>query len=196
MVRVEKDGDGLDLYIASITKDQMTRMEKACAFFGKFYWKKNLQALWYLDTAKMQEIFGVGSFRQMKAGNHRYLGPVLARRSDLEAFVKDIRIYMDDELISVDPGGIRTRFAPTPRMPELSPGNLLVFHGEHYHGLTTYEIKTGEEFSPKQLRFDFVDCGDNGFILQSVSYKGRKYYGVELAQSRGFLRPVFFRSGK
>ncbi|MGD9367789.1 MAG: hypothetical protein PVH87_18965, partial [Desulfobacteraceae bacterium] len=110
----------MDLYIAEITRDQMTRMEKACSFFGNFYWRKSLQKLWYLQRDKMKALFGVDSFRQMKSGNHRYLGPVLARKNLLDAFVADIKVYENERLIDMDHTRIRAGFQPTPPLPKLT----------------------------------------------------------------------------
>lgn len=67
----------------------------------------------------------------------------------------------------------------------------MVFHGEFYRGMTTFEVQLKESFTLKQLRLNFMDCGDNGFVLQTISYKGKKYYGSEEAEARGFLRPQF-----
>jgi hypothetical protein len=191
MVTIEKQGDGMDLYIADITREQMVRLEKASAFWGKFYWRKSLQKIWYSDAAKMKAVFGVASFRQMKTGNHRYLGPVLARKSELDAFVHGIRIFEGDEPVEIDPTKIRTRFAPTPPLPPLTDTNVVVFHGEYYRGTTAYDISLDAPFSLKQLRLNLVECGENGFILQSVSYRGKLYFGKETAQSRGYLKPQF-----
>lgn len=191
MVTIEKQGDGIDLYIVDITRGMMTRLEKASAFWGRFYWRNTLQKIWYSDATKMQELFGVTSFRQMKTGNHRYIGPLLQKKSDLEDFVAGIRIYEDADPISFDPVKIRTRFKPAPELPPLTDSNVVVFHGEHYKGTTTYDIRLDDEFSIKQLRLNLVECGENGFVLQSVSYKGRQYHGKETAQSRGFLKPQF-----
>ena len=80
-LRICRDGYGLDLLIAEIRRDQLIRLEKACTFLGRFYWKRSLQNTWYLNEIKMKEIFGVGSFRQMKTGNHRYLDPGSSNRA-------------------------------------------------------------------------------------------------------------------
>ena len=191
MVRIEKQGDGMDLYIVDITRDQMVRLEKSSALWGKFYWRNSLEKLWYTDTSKMQALFGVSSFRQMKTGGHRYLGPVLTDKSDLDNFVAGIQIYEDEEPISFDPSKIRTHFKPTPQLPSLTETNVVVFHGEHYKGTTAYEFRLDAPFSITQLRLNLVDCGANGFILRSVSYKGKQHVGKETAQSRGFLKPQF-----
>ncbi len=191
MVKIELQGDGMDLYIVEITRDQMVRLEKESAFLGKFYWRRSLQKIWYTDTSKMKTVFGVSSFRQMRTGNHRYLGPLLADKKDVEHFLSGIRFYEDDEPFSVDLSKIRTRFSPTPSLPPLTDSNVVVFHGEHYKGTTSYDIRLDDPFSLKQMRLDLVECGENGYVLQSVSYKGKKYFGKETAQSRGFLQPQF-----
>ncbi|MEJ2155893.1 MAG: hypothetical protein P8X96_11190 [Desulfobacteraceae bacterium] len=191
MVTLEKQGDGMNLYIAEITRDQMIRLEKASAFWGKFYWRNSLQKIWYFDTEKMRAVFGVNSFRQMKTGNHRYLGPVLTRRSELDAFLAGIQLYQDDERIDIDSAKIRTRFCPAPQLPPLTDTNVVVFHGEYYRGTTAYAIQCDEPFSLKQLRLNLVECGENGFILQSVSYRGRSSFGKETAQTREYLKPQF-----
>jgi len=191
MIRIESHGDGMDLYVVEITRDQMVRLEKESAFFGKFYWRHSLRKIWYTDAAKMQTVFGVTSFRQMRTGNHRYLGPLLASKNDLEKFIAGVRFYEDDEPFAVDPSKIRTRFRPTDTLPTLTGSNVVVFHGEHYKGTTSYDIRLDDPFSLKQLRLDLVDCGANGFVLQSVSYRGKKYFGKETARSRGFLQPQF-----
>ena len=191
MVRIEKQGDGMDLYIADINREQMVRLEKASAFFGKFYWRRTLRKTWYTDTAKMQAVFGVTSFRQMRSGPHRYLGPVLAAKSGLDDFVSGIRIYENDEIVDIDPSRIRTRFKLTPSLPPLTDANVVVFHGEYYRGTTAFDLQLDDPFSLKQLRLNFVDCGENGFILRSVSYRGKQYPGKETAESRGFLKPQF-----
>lgn len=191
MVRIEKQGDGMDLFIAEITREQMERLEKASAFFGKFYWRNSLQQIWYSDADKMQAVFGVSSFRQMRSGKHRYLGPVLTKKSELEEFVSGLRFYENDEPLSIDAAKIRSHFKQTPPLPPLTDTNVVVFHGEHYKGTTSFEIRQDDPFSLKQLRLDLVECGENGFILQSVSYKGKRYFGKETAQTRGFLKPQF-----
>ncbi len=191
MVRIEKQGDGMDLYIVEITRNQMARLEKESAFFGRFYWRNSLRNIWYTDGAKMQAVFGVSSFRQMRTGNHRYLGPLLAEKKDLEDFKSGIRFYKDDEPFDVNPSKIRTHFRPTPSLPPLTDTNVVVFHGEHNKGTTAYDIRLDDPFSLKQMRLDLVDCGENGYVLQSVSYKDKKYFGKETAQSRGFLQPQF-----
>lgn len=181
----------MDLYIAEITRDQMVRLERACAFFGKLYWQRSLQKMWYLNEAKIQEIFGVTSFRQMKLGNHRYLGPVLPSKDGLDAFVSNIKIYENDKLLEIDPSRIKTHFKPIHQMPTLTDKNVVVFHGEHYHGVTGFNIPLSEPFAQKQLRLNLIDGGDNGFVLQSISYKKKRYLGREEADSRGFLNPQF-----
>lgn len=190
-VRIEKYGYGMDLYIAEITRDQMTRMEKACSFFGNFYWRKSLQNLWYLQQDKMKALFGVDSFRQMKSGNHRYLGPVLARKDLLDAFVADIKVYENERLIDMDHARIRAVFQPTPSLPKLTDKNVVVFHGEYYQGVTAFEFQLADRFALRHLRLNLVDCGENGFIMQSISYRGKKYFGSEEAETRGFLKPQF-----
>ncbi len=191
MLKIEKQGDGMDLYIAEITRDQMVRLEKACAFYGKFYWRHSLQKTWYTDSEKMQAVFGVTSFRQMRSGSHRYLGPVLADKSGLADFLSGLRFYENDEPLSIDPSKIRTHFKPAPPLPPLTKSNVVVFHGEHYKGITEFEIRLDTPFSLKHLRLDLVECGENGYILQSVSYSGKRYFGKETSQSRGFLKPQF-----
>ena len=186
MVRIEKQGDGMDLYIVEITRKQMVHLEKESAFFGKFYWRHSLRNIWYTDSAKMKTVFGVSSFRQMRTGNHRYLGPLLANKNDLEDFISGIRFYEDDEPFDVDPSKIRTRFRPAPSLPPLTDTNVVVFHGEHYKGTTSYDIRLDDPFSLKQMRLDLVECGENGYILQSVSYKGKKYFGKRRRHPEGF----------
>lgn len=182
----------MDLYIAEITRDQMVRLEKACAFFGKLYWQKSLHKMWYLNTSKIQEIFGVTSFRQMKSGNHRYLGPVLPDKAGLDAFLADIKVYENDKQVEIDSTRIKTRFKPLPQLPALTDKNVVVFHGEYYHGVTGFNAHLGEPFALKHLCLNLIDCGDNGFVLQSISYKKKRYPGREEADSRGFLKPQFF----
>lgn len=181
----------MDLYIAEITRDQMVQLEKACSFLGKFYWRKSLQNMWYLNESKMQQLFGVSSFRQMKSGNHRYLGPVLPKKSDLDDFLAGINIYEDEEPVEIDPTKIKTSFKPMPQLPALTDKNVVVFHGEYYQGVTVFDAQLSDPFSLKQLRFNLIDCGENGFVFQSISYKGKRYFGSEEAQSRGFLKPQF-----
>lgn len=190
-LRVEKHGYGMILLIAEISRDQLARLEKSCAFFGRYYWKKTLQQTWYLDEAKMKQIFGVGSFRQMKAGNHSYLGPVLHRKSDLDQFMQGIEIFEDKTPVSVETVRIATSFHQPSPLPVLTESNVVVCHGEYYEGLTCFETQISDTFSVKHLRLHFTDCGDNGFILQKISYKGRKVSGVEEAARRGFLKPQF-----
>ncbi len=191
MVRLEKQGDGMDLYIVEITRKQMVHLEKESAFFGRYYWKHSLRKIWYTNAVKMRTVFGVDSFRQLRTGNHRYLGSLLASKKDLEGFMSGIRFYEDDEPFTVDPSKIRARFRGTPALPRLTDTNVVVFHGEHYKGTTSYDIRTDAPFSVKQLRLELVDCGDNGYILQGVTYNGKMYYGKETAQSRGYLQPQF-----
>lgn len=191
MVRIEKYGYGMDLYIAEITRDQFVSLEKACAFFGNFYWRKSLQNTWYLNETKMQELFGVASFRQMKSKNHRYMGPVLSKRSDLDNFLADINIFENEVPVEIDPAKIKTSFKPMPQLPALTDQNVVVFHGEYFQGITAFDVHLSEAFSLRQLRLNLVDCGENGFVLQSISYKGKRYFGSEEAQSRGFLKPQF-----
>lgn len=190
-LRICKYGYGMDLLIAEIRRDQLIRLEKACAFLGSFYWKRTLQNAWYLNEKKMKDIFGVGSFRQMKSGNHRYLGPVLQKKSDLDAFLKGVRISEENKPVEFDPAKIPTIFQPPPPLPMLTERNVVVCHGEYYQGNTCFETQISDPFSLKHLRLHFVDCGDNGFILQKVAYKGRKISGIEEAERRGFLKPQF-----
>ncbi len=190
-LRICKDGYGMDLLIAEIRRDQMIRLEKACAFLGRFYWKRSLQNAWYLNEKKMKEIFGVGSFRQMKSGNHRYLGPVLQKKSDLDTFLAGIRISEENKPVEIDPAKIPTSFQQPPPFPILTERNVVVCHGEYYQGSTCFETQISAPFSLKHLRLYFVDCGDNGYILQKVAYKGRKIFGAEEAARRGFLKPQF-----
>ena len=190
-LKIEKYGYGMDLFIAEITRDQLVRLEKSCAFMGRFYWKRSLRNLWYLNGKKMHEIFGVHSFRQMVVANHRYLGPVLQKKSDLDSFLKGIRIFEDDAPIEIDAAKIPTRFQKPLPLPELTDKNVVVCHGEYYNGTTGFEVQIKESFAIKNLRLHFVDCGDNGFILQKIDYKGRKVKAVEEAEHRGFLKPQF-----
>jgi hypothetical protein len=190
-LRIEQYGQGLDLYIAEISRKQLHQMEKSCAFFGNFYWKRSLQNLWYLQEARMMELFGVSSFRQMKSANHRYLGPLLRRKSDLDAFLGNIEVQVDDSSIEIDASQIQTRFKPVPVLPVLTDTNVVVFHGEHYQGTTAWDIAAVPPFRLKHMRLNFIDCGDNGFVLQSVSYGDKKVLGREEAQSRSFLKLQF-----
>ena len=190
-LRIEIYGYGMDLHVAEITRDQMVRLEKSCTFFGRFYWKRSLQMLWYLNEKKMHEIFGVHSFRQLVAGNHRYLGPVLQKKSGLEAFLKGVKIFEDDTQLEIDTSRIPTRFQKPPPLPVLTDRNVVVCHGEYYSGTTGFEIQVNTPFSVKNLRLHFVDCGENGFILQKLDYKGSKALAVEEAEHRGFLKPQF-----
>ncbi len=182
---------GMDLYVAEITREQLARLEKACTFFGRFYWKNSLQNLWYLKEDKMQAHLGVSSFRQMKSGNHRYLGPVLPNKDGLDAFLEGVEVTVDEQPIDIDAARISTRFRPAPPLPELTDSNVVVFHGEYYQGVTTWEIQAQGPFNPKQLRLNFVDCGDNGYIFQSVSFKDKTALGREEAHKRGFLKLQF-----
>ena len=191
-LKIEKYGDGMDLLIAEITREQLQRLEKACTFFGKWYWKKSLQNLWYSKPAKMQEFLGVPSFRQLKSANHRYLGPVLRRKSDLQPFLESIEIFEDNHVLDIDATKIRPRFQPTPDLPPFTHTNVLVFHGEYYQGTTRWELPSEGPFNLKHLRLNFIDCGDNGYILQSVSYRSQKVSSQEEAQTRGFLKLQFF----
>jgi len=181
----------MDLLIVEISRDQLMRLEKACAFMGRFYWKRSLQNAWYLNEKKMKEIFGVGSFRQMKSADHRYLGPVLNKKSGLDAFLEGIRVSEENKLVEINPAKISTSFLQPPPLPALTDNNVVVFHGEYYQGTTCFETQVSDPFSLKHLRLHFVDCGDNGFILWKVAYKGRKISGVEEAERRGFLKPQF-----
>jgi hypothetical protein len=190
-LRIEKYSQGMDLFVVEITREQLRRLEKACTFFGKFYWKNSLQNLWYLNEAKMAELFGVTSFRQMQTGNHHYLGSVLRSKKGLDAFLEGIEIYEDNHLLDIDASKIRTRFKPALTLPTLTDTNVVVFHGEHYLGVTTWEIQADPPFNLKQLGLNFVDCGDNGYIFQSVSFRGKTVLGQEEAQSRGFLKLQF-----
>jgi hypothetical protein len=76
-------------------------------------------------------------------------------------------------------------------MPTLTGTNVLVFHGEHYRGTTAWELQAEPPFNLKQLRLNFIDCGENGYILQSAAFRGKKVLGQEEAQSRGYLKPQF-----
>ncbi len=181
----------MDLYIGEITREQLEQVEKACAFFGKFYWRQSLQKMWYLNEEKIREIFGKNSFRQIKSGNHRYLGPVLATKSKADEFLTDIKAYQDDNPVKIDTSKIRTHFMGTRPLPQLTNANVVVFHGEYYYGKTVFDIPLNEPFSMKQLRLNLVDCGENGFVLQSISYRKKSYAGREVADSRGFLKPQF-----
>jgi hypothetical protein len=110
-LKIERFGNGMDLFIAEITRDQLRRLEKAATFFGKFYWKKSLQNLWYLKQDKMWKIFGVSSFRQMQSGNHRYLGPVLRSKQGLDHFLEGITIYEDDRPLDSMPPKLEPVFS-------------------------------------------------------------------------------------
>lgn len=191
MIKIIKHGDGMDLRIADITHDHMVRMEKECTFFGKFYWRKSLQRLWYLKDKKMQQLFGVSSFREMQSGDHRYMGPLLAKKTDLDAFLKQIQIYQNNQPIDIDSTRLKVDFEPAPTPPAITDDNVLVFHGELYKGETIFTIPDEESFALRHLRLNLVDCGKNGFIFQSVSYRGEKYFGSETAQDREFLRLLF-----
>lgn len=181
----------MDLYIAEITRDQMVRLERACAFIGKFYWQSSLHKMWYFNESKIREIFGVASFRQMKSDSHRYLGPVLPEKKGLDAFLADIKVYENDTRVEIDSTRIKIHFKPMPKMPTLTDKNVVVFHGEYYHGVTGFNVPLNEPFALKHLRLNLVDCGDNGYIFQSIYYKKKRYPGREEADSRGFLRPQF-----
>jgi hypothetical protein len=190
-LRVEIYGYGMDLLIAEINRDQFAQLEKSCAFLGRFYWKRSLQNAWYLNEQKMGRIFGVGSFRQMKAGNHRYLGPVLQKKSDLDPFLEGVRIFEEDRSVAIEPAKIPTSFRQPPPFPVLTDRNVVVCHGEYYQGTTCFETQIADPFCLKHLRLLFTDCGGNGFILQNAVYKGHKIRGVEEAERRGFLKPQF-----
>jgi hypothetical protein len=190
-LRIVKYGYGMDLFIVEINRDQLAQLEKSCSFLGLFYWKRSLQNMWYLNEKKMSQIFGVGSFRQMKSGNHRYLGPVLQKKSDLDPFLEGIEIFEDDQPVKIDSAKISTSFKQPPPFPSLTDKNVLVCHGEYYQGTTCFETQISDAFCLKHLRLHFTDCGGNGHILQKVAYKGHKIRGIEEADRRGFLKPQF-----
>ena len=190
-LRIVKYGYGMDLLIAEISRDQFAMLEKSCAFLGRFYWKRSLQNTWYLNEKKMSQIFGIGSFRQMKSGNHRYLGPVLQKKSDLDAFLEGVEIFEERRPVEIEPAKIATSFRQPPPLPTLTDKNVVVCHGEYYQGTTCFDTQISDPFSLKHLRLHFTDCGGNGYILQKVVYKGHTIRGVEEAERRGFLKPQF-----
>jgi len=195
-LRVEQYGAGVDLFLKEITKDQLTRFEEACSVFMGIYRKKSLDKLWYQNEAKMQKLFGVRSYRQMKSGNHRYHGPVLPTKNVFDDFIDFTDIYVNDELIKIDKQKIPYRFGPAPPLPLLTDSNVMVCHGEFFHGYARYETDISGPFSLKDLRLNFIDCGDNGYVLQSISYKGKEAFCRENAEKREYLKLQFVVKNK
>lgn len=195
-LRLEQYGVGVDLFLKEITRDQLTRLEKACAVFMGIYRKKSLVRLWYQNEAKMQQLFGVRSFREMKSANHRYHGPVLRTQSVLDDFLDFTDLYIDDQLVQIDKYQIPHRYHPTPALPRLTDANVVVCHGEFFHGYARYETNIRGPFDLRHLRLNFIDCGQNGYVLQSVSYKGKEAFCRENAETRDYLQLQFMVKNK
>jgi hypothetical protein len=68
---------------------------------------------------------------------------------------------------------MRPRFLKALAMPRPGGDHVVVCHGEGYKGYTQYAITIDAPFDRGALRFEFRSCGDNGYVLQNLSYGDR-----------------------
>jgi hypothetical protein len=169
-LRIEQYGDGLALYLARITKDQWLRFERACAGWFGVYRKATLHRKWYGADNDFRRIFGVHDWRQLYAGDHRYYGPLLRSRAETEDFFDATTLHLDGEEIRLDPRRVTLRFHKALAPPKLGGDHIVVCHGEGYRGYTHYALRIDEAFDPGALSFDFLPCGENGYVLQRLHY--------------------------
>lgn len=167
---IQQYGYGLELYLARLTRDQWLRFERACAGWFGVYRKATLNKKWYAADKDFQHIFGVRDWRQLYAGEHRYYGPLLEERSSWDDFCDRTAIHLDGVEIRLEPRQIGHRFLKALPPPGLGDNHIMVCHGEGYNGYTHYTTQVEGTFDPAALRFDFIPCGDNGWVLQTVSY--------------------------
>jgi hypothetical protein len=167
---IQQYGYGLELYLARITRDQWLRFERACAGWFGIYRKTTLHKKWYAADKDFQRIFGVRDWRQLYAGAHRYYGPLLRERSQGDEFCDRTTVLLDGEEIRLDPRQVRQRFFKALSAPKLGDNHIVVCHGEGYNGYTHYTTHIEGRFDPAALRFDFIPCGNNGWVMQAVRY--------------------------
>jgi hypothetical protein len=172
-LRIQQYGDGLELYLARITRDQWLRFERACAGWFGIYRKAKLHRKWYGADRDFRRIYGVHDWRQLYTGAHRYYGPLLTKRSACEDFFERTSVHLGGEEVRFDPRRVRRRFLNAVTAPKLGEDHLLVCHGEGYTGYTQYALTIDGPFDVDALGFDFCPCGDNGFVLQWLRYGDR-----------------------
>jgi hypothetical protein len=188
---IEVYGHGLNLYIGIITPEQMIRLEKTCPRFFGYYWKRGLEKSWYTNRRAMRKIFGVAHWTQVVEGDHHYRGPIIKDRQKARDFLENARITIGEAETELDPRKVDVRFKGLKPMPPTREPRLIVFHGEHYRGYTTYRANLAAPFDPSLLVFEFSDCGENGDVLSRVRYDGRQMDQEEAASEHGLLRLQF-----
>lgn len=172
-LRIQQYGDGLEFYLARITRDQWLRFERSCAGWLGIYRKAKLHRKWYGADNDFRRIYGVHDWRQLYTGEHRYYGPILGSRSQCEDFFDRTVIHLDGAEIRLDPRQMRPRFLKALAMPRPGGNHVVVCHGEGYKGYTQYAITIDAPFDREALGFEFRPCGDNGYVLQNLSYGDR-----------------------
>ncbi|MEJ2638334.1 MAG: hypothetical protein P8010_02045 [Desulfosarcinaceae bacterium] len=169
-LNIQHYGDGLELYLARITRDQWLRFERACARWFGIYRKATLHRKWYSTDRDFRRVFGVHDWRQLYSGDHRYYGPLLNARTEIDAFCEFTTLFLDGEEIRMDPRRMKMRFLKAPAIPKPGEEHVVVCHGEGYKGYTQYTGCIEEPFDSGKLGFDFLPCGDNGYVLETLRY--------------------------
>ncbi|MDJ0783983.1 MAG: hypothetical protein QNJ22_18575 [Desulfosarcinaceae bacterium] len=174
VLNIQLYGEGLELYLARITRDQWLRFERRCAGWLGIYRKATLHRKWYGADSDFQRIFGRRDWRQLYTQGHRYCGPLLRRRSQLVDFWDRLVVDLDGAETRLDPRRVNTRFLAAPGQPRLGEDHVVVCHGEGYTGYTRYTLALDELFEPSKLSGEFLPCGENGFVLSTLRYGERK----------------------
>ena len=190
-LRIEVFGPGLNLYIGCIRSDQMIRLEKSCPKFFGYYWKRSLERIWYTNRRVMKKVFGVGHWTQVVEEGHQYRGPVLTDAKSARQVPDNAAYTIDDAAIEVNSRKIDIRIKGPRPLKTTANKQVMVFHGEHYKGYTVYCLNLAGSFDQERLKFEFSDCGENGYVLSRVSYDGRTMEQEEESSEHGLLRLQF-----
>jgi hypothetical protein len=169
-LNIQHYGEGLELYLARITRDQWLRFERACAGWFGVYRKATLHRKWYGADRDFRHIFGVHDWRQLYSDDHRYHGPLLQTTSDKDDFCERTTLFLDGEEVPLDPHRVQLRFQKSPPTPQRGKDHIVVCHGEGYKGYTQFTGRIEGTFDPGELGFDFLPCGDNGYVLKTLRY--------------------------
>ena len=189
---IETYSPGMQLYVGCISKMQLTTLEKACPSLLGIYRKKALERIWYHTPEVMQKIFGTQSWRDICLPRQHYYGPLLPDKENLNDFLNNVEIYLDDQAVKIAPRQIKCQFRASHPLPVLKKDQVAVFHGEYYSGHTLFRTKSPvAAFTLKKLKLHFVTCGENGYILYKIQYADQSLLPQESTTEKEMLKLQF-----
>lgn len=182
----------MDLYTGLITKEQMIRFEKSCATIFGVYRKKKLNAAWYHNRALAEKIFGVADWKKRTLTDYHYCGPLLPDKNAKRSFLEYLTVFLDNHEIQLQTDKIKCRFAAPKPPPLVGPEEVLVFHGECFTDYTVFEANIEGEFKPDELICWFEDCGENGYVLERITYGSESLHRFDTASEKEKLGLQFY----